>query len=415
MEKPVEDISTDYLTKSSVVCPMPWKQVHITTRGEVYPCCMWTGKSEGSLRKAPLSLIWNWKGFKELRRQFLQGQKPEGCSKCWLAEETGMRSPRWYACRKYLDFTKSISTVEQENPIECWDIRFSNLCNLACRMCGPESSTRWYEDGEKMYGKSWIESVKKAVNSKKDSERLLETLLDGLSKTSEIYFVGGEPLIMPEHYIVLETILERKLKNIYLRYNSNLTTLGPKDRVLNLWKKLIEQGNKVEVGASIDGTGELAEYVRYGCRWEEVECNLKKLQDAQIPVKIMPTVSVLNVYWMPEFLDWCINQGYKVFDWDIALPNFVVFPQHYDIRILPKVDKQLVVKKCQSYLDSARGGENWELQSSFIEPIITRLTQQELSLSEIHQACKEFSRVNGFLDSIRNQEWNKINPQFNLK
>lgn len=410
------DQDTNTFTESNSICPMPWKQVHITTRGEVYPCCLWTGQPMGSIRKAPLGFIWNRLEFRNLRREFLQGSKPEGCKKCWLAEETGMRSPRWYACRKYLDFSKSIGKDEQEDSIECWDIRFSNTCNLACRMCGPESSTRWYEDATKLYGSSWVDSVKRLVNQKKDSERLLDTLLDSLEKTSEIYFVGGEPLIMPEHYKVLETIIERNLSGIYLRYNSNLTTLGPEDRVLNLWKQLIELGNKVEVGASIDGTGELAEYVRYGCKWKVVESNLKKLQDAQIPVKIMPTVSVLNVYWMPEFLDWCINRGYKTFDWDVALPNFVVYPQHYDIRILPEEDKKLVCSKCQDYLDQCRDKENWELQRNFIEPIIVRLTQQDLSLSreEQERACKEFSRINKLLDQIRNQSWTKINSQFSL-
>ena len=410
----MEDQLTDQITKNQSICPLPWKQVHITTTGQVFPCCMWTGIPLGSLRHVPLGYIWTNKVTEELREEFRKNKKPEGCSKCWLAEDTGMRSPRWYACRKYLSRIDNLD--KEENQIECWDIRFSNLCNLACRMCGPESSTRWYSDAEVLFGSDWVNTVKKRVNGSRESKRLLDTLLENLEHTSEIYFVGGEPLIMPEHYKVLEAILEQKLSNIYLRYNSNLTTLGPEDKALTLWKKLIEQGNKVEVGASIDGTGKLAEYIRYGCRWEEVEKNLDKMKEAGIPVKIMPTVSVLNVYWMPEFLDWCIQKGYRVFDWDVALPNFVVYPQYYDIRILPKRDKELVCNKCQQYLDQQSSRENWELQKNFIEPIIARLTQQDLALPEEKQekARKEFCKINKLLDQLRNLKWLELNSQFSL-
>ena len=140
------------------------------------------------------------------------------------------------------------------------------------------------------------------------------------------------------------------------------------------------------------------------------------MKEAGIPVKIMPTVSVLNVYWMPEFLDWCIQKGYRVFDWDVALPNFVVYPQYYDIRILPKRDKELVCNKCQQYLDQQSSRENWELQKNFIEPIIARLTQQDLALPEEKQekARKEFCKINKLLDQLRNQKWLEINSQFSL-
>lgn len=411
-----EDARVDLETQNSTVCPLPWKQVQVSTTGNVSPCCIWTGKPAGNLKSQSLESIWNGYTYRKLRRDLLQGKKPDGCKKCWLLESIHTKSPRWYAYRKYLsEMEDLVDTADplgnHEMKVECWDIRFSNLCNLACRTCGPEASSKWYREAPKLYGIEWVDKVKSEVNSYKSTE-LLGYLLEHLGDVSEIYFVGGEPLIMPEHYKVLEAVLEGKHTDVYLRYNTNLTTLGKDDQAVDYWKKLKEQGNKIEVGLSLDAIGEVAEYVRYGCKWDTVLSNLRKLIENDIHIMVMPTVSVLNIWHVQDLIDLCIAEGISGFN--IANANIVTGPSHYDMRILTDSDKEKTIQRIQEYLNSHEEEEEalHGVRHKFYDPIIEFL--REDPQFDVEQARYEFRRVTRQLDSLRGQSFSVINPQYTL-
>lgn len=411
-----EDQRVDLETSECTVCPLPWKQVQVSTLGNVSPCCIWTGKPAGNLKEKSLKEIWNGFTYKKLRRDMLQGKKPEGCQKCWMLEDLHTKSPRWYAYRKYLS---EIDTLKQDaNPlgeepmkVECWDIRFSNLCNLACRTCGPEASSKWYSEASEVFGREWVNQIR-CGQSPKISKELLDYLVEHLSDVSEIYFVGGEPLLMQEHYKVLDAVLEGKYTNVYLRYNTNLTTLGQNDKAIEYWKKLKEQGNKIEVGLSLDAVGEVAEYVRYGCKWETVVRNLRELINNEIHIMVMPTVSVLNIWHVQDLLDFCIGEGISGFD--IANANIVTGPCHYDMRILQKEDREKTICRIQEYLKEHEEAEEelHGVRHKFYDPIVEFL--REDPQFDLGQARQEFKRVTQQLDRIRNQSFKAINPQYSL-
>lgn len=409
-----EDVRVDKETQESPICPLPWKQVQVSTLGNVSPCCIWTGKIAGNLNENSLEDIWNGYTFKKLRRDMLHGKKPEGCQKCWLLEDLHTKSPRWYAYRKYLTDMKDLAeTVDplgtQEMKIECWDIRFSNQCNLACRTCGPEASSKWYSEAAQVFGSEWVKRLQSMQNPE-ISRRLLFYLVEHLEDASEIYFVGGEPLIMPEHYEVLEAILRGKYKDVYLRYNTNLTTLGKDEKAIRYWKELKAQGNKIEVGLSIDAVGKVAEYVRHGCRWSTVESNLQKLLDNDIHIMVMPTVSVLNIWHVQDLLDFCIEKGISGFD--IANANIVVGPSHYDMRILPERYKEDVINRITKYLEDHESEEEqlYGVRHKFFDPILEFL--KEKPQFDVQKARQEFIRVTKALDLLRGESFTEINGQF---
>ena len=69
----------------------------------------------------------------------------------------------------------------------------------------------------------------------------------------QIYFAGGEPLIMDEHYRILEELERRGMFDVRLVYNTNFTQVRLKDRyVFDFWKKF----KNVSVGASLDAMGD---------------------------------------------------------------------------------------------------------------------------------------------------------------
>lgn len=415
MDISTEDLLTEQGVRSCTMCPLPWKQLQVTTSGEVNPCCIWTGRPVGNLHKSEFKEIWNSSEFRKLRRTMMDGGRPEGCQKCFFLEDIGARSPRWYAYRKYLNSMETITenTISSGHDfdftIECWDIRFSNRCNLACRMCGPEASTAWYKDAETAFGQQYVDLVRNKVNTPEISQKLLTYLLEHLDVVTEIYFVGGEPLIMPEHYKVLDDVLKHQYTNVYLRYNTNLTTLGPNDKAIDYWLKLKEQGNLIEVGLSLDAVGPVAEYQRYGCKWDKVASNLKKLVDSGVHLMVMPTVSVMNIWHVQDLIDYCLSLGISGFD--IAVPNIVVGPSHYDIRILPDEEKQATISRIKNYLQVHEEEEEsvQGVRHKFFDPILSFF---DTKLEFEHQARREFVRITQVLDQLRNQSFDTVNPQY---
>ena len=53
----------------------------------------------------------------------------------------------------------------------------------------------------------------------------------------EIYFVGGEPLFMEEHYTLLNRMIELGLTDTHIRYSTNPSIMKYKStRVVDIWK-----------------------------------------------------------------------------------------------------------------------------------------------------------------------------------
>ena len=108
------------------------------------------------------------------------------------------------------------------------DVRFSNLCNFKCRMCTFEFSSNWYEDIKKLHPSSLIDTPKVL----RISENIVEDLKPHLKNLKSIYFAGGEPLIMPEHFELLKFLYENtpisddlKLRRLSIHYNTNLSVI----------------------------------------------------------------------------------------------------------------------------------------------------------------------------------------------
>ena len=159
-----------------------------------------------------------------------------------------------------------------------------------------------------------------------------EQLEPHLDYVEHIYFAGGEPLLMEEHYRILEELLQRGRTDVRLTYNTNFTHTDLKGRsVFEYWK----QFKSVAVGASLDDSGSRGEYIRKGSEWSTLEQN-RRLMLATCPevdFYISPTLSILNAQHLPEFhRDWVAKGLIKPQDLKI---NILQNPAHYRIDIAP--------------------------------------------------------------------------------
>lgn len=260
-------------------CPAIDHGVAIFPDGKIRPCC----QTSADYSK-PISDIDNPDRFSDLKTN----DRPDACRACWQGNDT---------YRQY--FLKN----KQDKPgIQFLDIRHSNQCNLKCRYCNPHFSNQWAKE---LKYQTTLLTV--------DIEPWLNKILT--KNLVDIYFCGGEPLIIKDHYRILDILIDTGLsKDISLRYNSNFTVLTYKDRnIFDLWSKF----KKVSMTVSIDAAGEELNYIRSGSDWNEVKSNIEyfvkvKNQMTNLSINFAPTVSLLNIWFLPELYKYANSLGIQV-------------------------------------------------------------------------------------------------------
>ena len=172
------------------------------------------------------------------------------------------------------------------------------LCNLSCRTCGHIFSSSWYQDQAKLAGPAWKKANKVLNYAGRFETDAWDQLVDHIEHVEQIYFAGGEPLLMEEHYKILDELVRRKKFDVRLIYNTNFTHTDLKGRsVFEYWK----QFDSVSVGASLDASGEYGEYIRKGTDWAVVEQNRRDMMAIcpRVDFYISPTLSIMNAMHLP--------------------------------------------------------------------------------------------------------------------
>jgi hypothetical protein len=174
-----------------------------------------------------------------------------------------------------------------------------------------------------------------------------EQLIPHLDYVEQIYFAGGEPLMMDEHYNILDELERRGRFDVRLIYNTNFTHVKLKDRtVFDYWKKF----KSVAVGASLDAMGPRAEYIRKGTNWETVERNRAEMLETcpNVDFYISPTLSIMNAMHLPDFhRAWVQKEFIRPQDLNV---NILQDPSYYRIDIAPDYYKQSIRDKFEDHL-----------------------------------------------------------------
>lgn len=350
----VDDRKRFLLSESKTFCMYPWIHLHAYPTGEAWPCChaeMAAGPV-GNCRSNTLEEIWNSDRMRELRQDMLAERKNSYCTRCYEQEESGFFSGRQSANKHHghhidrADVTQDDGTYA-DFQMTYWDIRFSNLCNLSCRSCGHIFSSSWFQDQARLAGGDWAKQNKVLNYAGRHETDVWEQLVEHLDYVEQIYFAGGEPLMMDEHYRILEELERRGRFDVRLIYNTNFTQVKLRDRyVFDYWKKF----KSVAVGASLDDSGARAEYIRKGTRWSVVEENRRRMMDTcpDVDFYISPTLSIMNAWHLPEFhKDWVERGLLRPQDLNV---NILQDPVHYRIDIAPAEYKQRLTERFQEHL-----------------------------------------------------------------
>lgn len=154
LTRPGIDLTPDTLATHETFCMMPWVHLHVTQTGFVTPCCQapWDQKTAfGSVNEAPIEEIWNGREIRRFRKNMLKGKPDERCKVCYQKEKNGFQSLRNVTNTDYAHKVNLVNTTQKDGSLPgvkpvYIDIRFSNVCNFKCRICGPWSSSQWHND-----------------------------------------------------------------------------------------------------------------------------------------------------------------------------------------------------------------------------------------------------------------------------
>jgi sulfatase maturation enzyme AslB (radical SAM superfamily) len=216
-----------------------------------------------------------------------------------------------------------------------------------------------------------------------------------LDYVEQIYFAGGEPLLMEEHYNILEELVKRGRTNVRLIYNTNFTHTDLKGRsVFEYWK----QFQSVAVGASLDDSGRRGEYIRKGTNWAVVEQNRRDMLRVcpEVDFYISPTLSIMNAWHLPDFhRDWVEKGLIRAQDLNV---NILQDPAYYRIDIAPAEYKHSLTALYQSHIQWLKGQDSLNRATQGFESAITFMMATDNT-----NLIDTFWRKTHELDSIRNE------------
>lgn len=429
------------LKKSKVFCMYPWVHLHSFPNGDAYPCChAETEHSVGNCRSKTLETIYYDHPMQKLRDDMLSERPNPTCERCYEQERMGLFSGRKSANKHHGHNIKKLYKNKFE--LTYWDIRFSNLCNLSCRTCGDIFSSSWHQDQQLLVealfvsayqnvaDTSWpkIESVqdflklpdhiqkecslthgvnpphstgKKSINisplayAGRWETDMWEQLEPHLDYVEQIYFAGGEPLLMEEHYNILEELVRRGRFDVRLIYNTNFTHTKLKNRsVFEYWSMF----KSVSVGASLDGEGPRAEYIRHGTKWDTILRNRSAMleQCPNTDFYISATLSILNALHLPDFhRSWVDKNLIKPQDFNI---NVLQGPSHFRIDVATTVYKDMIRDRYKEHLEWLEPQDPLERASVGFKSALNFLDNDNSFW------LTDFWKKTRMLDKIRNQD-----------
>jgi len=293
------------------------------------------------IQKDQYNDIWNSNELEEIRKRFLAGTQPRGCHRCWMEELSGKDSKRVRDNQKYQHLINEEVVFDNHKP-RYLDLKLGNICNLKCRICSPQYSSKWITE-QKRYDKiDGIQQNYERLDWPEKSEQFWSTVESLIPDLEHLDFTGGEPFLIEQHFDLLKKIIDMGYsKNISIHYNTNATQL-PMEALKNIWPHF----KYVDVHFSIDGIGSHFEYQRHPAKWQDALANMsvfKEYQSSNFDLRICHTVDIFNVYYLPEFLDWARSFGIPVY------LNNLHEPKHYNISSIPYGIKLIIKKRLEQY------------------------------------------------------------------
>jgi MoaA/NifB/PqqE/SkfB family radical SAM enzyme len=308
-------------------CVLPWVSLETSPIGTIRPCCLADDEivdnagNKFKLINSNFDTIRTSDHMVSLRQEFLRGEQPQTCRKCWAVEDAGGTSKRMHTLNrlKHMGITPNWSA--DAKPLMFLDLKLGNICNLKCRICGSWSSSQFateelkFVSGDKK--QSFHYEMLKAGAWPRENSQFWTELNNSLADIRYLEFTGGEPFMIQEHFELLQTLVDQGIAHqIEIHYNTNGTHYPA--HAESIWRHF----KHVEIAFSIDDVGARFEYQRTNAVWEEVCVNIEQFKamrarNSNITLQVCCTVNVFNILYLADVAQWIAQQGFDYVYWNM--------------------------------------------------------------------------------------------------
>ena len=335
-------------------CVLPWVSLETSPIGTVRPCCLAEHElrddagEKFNLLTAEFATIQNSQDMRRLREQFLAGEQPETCRKCWREERSGRTSKRMHTLDRLKHMIPEQAWTADARPLMFLDLKLGNICNLKCRICGSWSSSQFateelnhLEPGQDKKSSFHYTMLKQGAWPR-ENPVFWKELAGVADQIRYLEFTGGEPFMIAEHFELLGSLVSAGLAaNIEIHYNTNGTQF-PVDAQF-VWQHF----KLVEIAFSIDDVGPRFEYQRTNAIWSEVEANIARFRElrqhhSNIQLQVCSTVNVFNVAYLEELSHWIDQQNFDFVYWNMMHEAY-----YFSISTLPESAKRVITQRLQ--------------------------------------------------------------------
>ena len=337
-------------------CVLPWVSIEASPIGTVRPCCLADDEilddagNKFELSTADFADIQNSNHMRKLREQFLAGERPQTCRKCWNEERGGRTSKRMHTLDRLKHSIADTEWTADAKPLMFLDLKLGNICNLKCRICGSWSSSQFATEEinqlpREQQKSSHAYQMLRAGAWPRENTQFWQQIDSVLTDIRYIEFTGGEPFMIDEHFDMLQGIIDRGIAHqVEIHYNTNGTQYPERGEAI--WKHF----KTVEIAFSIDDIGDRFEYQRSNANWQEVCANLDRFRDLKechknIVLQICTTVNVFNVRYLDQVAQW-IDKNKESFNF--VYWNMMHDAWYFSIATLPDTAKAAITEHLRS-------------------------------------------------------------------
>ncbi len=292
---------------------MPWVHSYIDPKGKRGLCCV----DKETFGAGDFAAHWNSPAMKEIRKNMMSGVAPERCKACFGKD---VNTENTYRRRMILTYARTLPKIffstnsdgETTMRPQSFDHRKST-CNFKCRTCNPYFSTSFESEAlqNPLLAPALKEEQRRRGSDSRNSgsrEEMLEAA--SLGDIYKIYWAGGEPLLNPVHWEVMNELVSLGYASkVDILYNTNLSSL-----FLNRgWPELLRSFKSVLILVSCDGLGAVGEYIRTGFKTEQFLKNLNEFRELtksydNLKIEFDLTLTSLNLLYLGDVLKF-INEN----------------------------------------------------------------------------------------------------------
>lgn len=461
----LEDLSGKIYAKlNPTFCILPWNHIQYKPDGQAKLCCRYDTVHERNEYNKKISTGLGLEDLPEhlrlahnrphistdsieqsfhnsdywnlARKNTVSNTELAGCHKCYKEEQKPGSGDVTVSMRLASSILYNYGYLHKKPgfnkpKLEFLEIGFGNYCNLACVSCNSNLSTTWH-DNEVQLNQLVQDStpeLSRLVFPKLDNLRF-EPKEETLKTLRIIKFTGGEPMINPEFIKFIDLVCEKgSPENIVLEIYTNCSYVPSPKLLINL-----ARFKKIFLNLSIDAYGSLNDYLRYGSNWQgdkaqtvsraiDFWLDLSR-QSKNFYVVMSTTLSVLNIYNIPELIEWWVhkfktmgnlninNDISEIEDYDGFYKLQPLFdPTYLNINILPKKNYEPVVDWLNKFREEflVQHPEFKEIPKSIHTSLIKLERFCTSSTGDLRQA-QLFVKYIENLEKIRQNKLADLNP-----